>query len=481
MVMNIRNVMSLGVLLIMSYMMYAMQSQVGESSAMGNARRIVPSLFELSAEKIAQLLHDNLTNLNEIAGSGDFNSKKKNIKDHFQKIGVKNKIAEVYRRLYPEEFPVITSIIFSPDGSLIACAASHTIQIWARDKDNNITLSYILNNHETVKSIAFSHDGTLLATGSHEGVLRIWGRKDNNSFSILQTLPISPSQLRLAKDSLPIIINSIAFGPNGNELVLGLNHFKVLICTKQNNRFRLIRSLKIEEAPSHAAYSSDMFVALSADGEVLIVGVGGDKKGPLKMFRKHQAEWTSFSLMRKQVDELPMGIKSVAFAPSKYYFAFVADYGDVFLYFRSVYNLMLIRKIRGDLVALSATGVLATYRDSKIIDIWKSSDMDLSRLHMLELENKQCISIALSSAGDYLAAATSNGDSRFEIWKINQGIVRVTDSVNEIWEHILRKIFPQPDELGVDASIPHKSPDNAAKIPHQGCEQTSGDGLCVIL
>jgi WD40 repeat protein len=67
----------------------------------------------------------------------------------------------------------IASIRFSPDGKLLASAASdHTIKIW--DVDAGIEIKTLEGHRDQVNEVSFSPDGKLLASASNDETIKLW-------------------------------------------------------------------------------------------------------------------------------------------------------------------------------------------------------------------------------------------------------------------------------------------------------------------
>ena len=68
----------------------------------------------------------------------------------------------------------VTSVVFSPDGSLLAFGMNtgNTAELW--DVGTGQLIATLLGHTIQVTSLAFSPDGFLLASGGFEGVIRLW-------------------------------------------------------------------------------------------------------------------------------------------------------------------------------------------------------------------------------------------------------------------------------------------------------------------
>ena len=63
------------------------------------------------------------------------------------------------------------AVAWSHDGTLLAVASS--IGIWLYDTDTGAEV-VLLTGHAAVRSVAFSPDGQTLASGSWDGMIRLW-------------------------------------------------------------------------------------------------------------------------------------------------------------------------------------------------------------------------------------------------------------------------------------------------------------------
>ncbi len=99
----------------------------------------------------------------------------------------------------------ITSICFSPDGTLLAAGmGNQAVYVW-RVEDGSL-LAALTGHTSTIKSIVFSPDGGLLASGSDDMTAHIWRLQD---------------QTRLHTLTHRDWVRSVAFSPDGSLLATG--------------------------------------------------------------------------------------------------------------------------------------------------------------------------------------------------------------------------------------------------------------------
>ncbi len=145
----------------------------------------------------------------------------------------------------------ISSLAFSPDGTLLACGSRDTARIWNVESGQ---LLYTFTGHTaSVNSISFSPDGKQVATGSSDETVRVWD--------------ISSGILLRIYEEHKTRIDSLAVSVDGRQLALGgwpVSAQVVDLATGQPLNLA---------ATSYGMYA-DGSVALSKDGRQVLYNSG---------------------------------------------------------------------------------------------------------------------------------------------------------------------------------------------------------------
>jgi WD40 repeat protein len=287
----------------------------------------------------------------------------------------------------------VLSVVFSPDGSLVASGSvDDTMRLW-RTKEG--TLLRTMQGHPfPILSLAFSPNGALLASGSYDGLVRIWRVSDGRLVQTLEghagrilSLGFSPSGNTLVScsddftvrlwrmldgkllrtiDEGMATINDITFSPDGNLLAWAEANGNVRVWRISNEAW-----VYIFKDASQAASS----VTFSPDGNLL---VSGFSDGRIRIWQMSDGT---------QVQTLPDGgknVSSLAFSPD----------GNL-------------------LVAGSADGMLRLWQFSADVT-------NVSLLRVFAGHTAPVNSVAFSPKGDLIASASD--DSTVRLWQVPEPI-----------------------------------------------------------
>ncbi|MEP6541192.1 NACHT domain-containing protein [Microcoleus vaginatus GB1-A2] len=114
--------------------------------------------------------------------------------------------ANLANSAFTKIFGSVRSVIFSPDGKLLATGDSDgVVRLWEASSGREILTCKGHTN--VVESVAFSPDGEILASGSYENTIKLWDVKTGECLKVLQGHTES--------------VMSVTFNPEGNILASG--------------------------------------------------------------------------------------------------------------------------------------------------------------------------------------------------------------------------------------------------------------------
>ncbi|MEG5058829.1 NACHT domain-containing protein [Microcoleus sp. A2-C5] len=114
--------------------------------------------------------------------------------------------ANLANSIFTKIFGSVRSVIFSPDGKLLATGDSDgVVRLWEASSSREILTCKGHTN--VVESVAFSPDGKILASGSYENTIKLWDVKTGECLKVLQGHTGS--------------VMSVTFNPDGNILASG--------------------------------------------------------------------------------------------------------------------------------------------------------------------------------------------------------------------------------------------------------------------
>ncbi len=241
------------------------------------------------------------------SGSGDFSEFSPNSRSFFVPssgnaiklwdVETKKNIATIEVRTSP-----ITSIAFSPDGTILASGSikgKGIVALWDVETKKNIA-TIGENTSLLVTSIAFSPDGRMLASGSEDNTVVLWDVATRRSLATLEghTVAFSPDGRMLASGSVLFgtvhlwdvetkkniatietstsffnSVNSVAFSPDGRMLASGSEDGTVKLWNVETQR-------EITTLKGHPNWVNS--VAFSPDGGTL---ASGDEDGLVLLWK----------------------------------------------------------------------------------------------------------------------------------------------------------------------------------------------------
>lgn len=146
----------------------------------------------------------------------------------------------------------VTSVAFSPDGSLFATgSADNTIRLW--DSATGKSRSVLKGHTDAVWSLAFSPDGVTLVSAGWDGTLRFWNTKTGKESNHIQ-----------AHDDEVL---SVAISPDGKTIATGSGDWTVSLWSLKTQK--LLTTLKGHNGSVYC-------VAFSPDGKTLATGSGDE-------------------------------------------------------------------------------------------------------------------------------------------------------------------------------------------------------------
>jgi WD40 repeat protein len=297
----------------------------------------------------------------------------------------------------------VLSVAFSPDEKLLASGmfiatgdihddTVYPLSIW------NLRSSTLLNTHEVdsygVDSVAFSPDGQTLASGSHDGTVRLWNAKDGESLGIL--------------GEHTDIVSSVAFSPDGKLLASGSHDQTVSLWNvKDGTRLRALPGhghvVTMLDSPVSVAFSPNgrTFASGSTDIQLWSTDTDGTPLQDIKI------EGDSYRLC-----------VSIAFSPDGQTLACGSDDGIVRLWNAkdgTLFHRLLGHSDQVETIAFSPDGqILASGSLDNTIRLWNTKDGTI--LCILKEHTEGVNSVAFSPDGKLLASGA--GDGSIKLWGI---------------------------------------------------------------
>ncbi|KAF9147678.1 hypothetical protein BG015_010644 [Linnemannia schmuckeri] len=183
----------------------------------------------------------------------------------------------------------VTSIAYSPDGTLIATASKDTtIRIWSTLLGNALYL--LIGHSETVKSVAFSPTGTQLASCSKDETARIWDSLTGELDFVLKDQASG--------------VTAVAYSPDGSQIASGSSEGTVQLWDAHTGENIQCLNGNVGTAES---------LAYSPDGRQL--ASGDDATGSIRLWDCHSGQ------LLNTLTGHHYAVTSIAYSPTGDYIA----------------------------------------------------------------------------------------------------------------------------------------------------------------
>jgi WD40 repeat protein/subtilase family serine protease len=333
----------------------------------------------------------------------------------------------------------VTSVAFSPDGSLLASSGSWdaTIKLW-RVSDGALVRT-LTGHTDWVNSVAFSPDGSLIASGSDDSTIKLWRVSDGalvrtltGHWGPVTSVAFSPDGRLLASsgsdDSTIKLwrvsdgalvrtltghwgpVTSVAFSPDG-RLLASSGSWDATIKLWRVSDGALVRILT-----GHTDWVDS--VAFSPDGSLI---ASGSRDATIKLWRV--SDGALVATLTGHTD----WVNSVAFSPDGSLIA--SGSRDATIKLWRVSDGALVATLTGhtwdvNSVAFSPDGsLLASGSDDSTIKLWRVSDGAL--VATLTWHTRGVYSVAFSPDGSLLASSGSR-DATIKLWRVSDGALVAT-------------------------------------------------------
>jgi WD40 repeat protein/subtilase family serine protease len=285
---------------------------------------------------------------------------------------------------------IVTSVAFSPDGSLLASGSwDDTIKLW-RVSDGALVRT--LTHTGLVTSVAFSPDGSLLALGSRDRTIRLWRVSDG---ALVATLTGHTDT-----------VTSVAFSPDGSLMASGSGDTTIKL-------WRVSDGALVATLTGHT--SSVTSVAFSPDGSLLASAGSWDRT--IRLWRV--SDGALVATLTGHTDR----VNSVAFSPDGSLIASGSDDRTIRLW--RVSDGALVATLTGhtswvNSVAFSPDGsLMASGSEDTTIKLWRVSDGAL--VATLTGHTSNVYSVAFSPDGSLIASASGGLDRTIRLWRVSDG------------------------------------------------------------
>ncbi|BAY14713.1 WD-40 repeat-containing protein [Anabaenopsis circularis NIES-21] len=310
--------------------------------------------------------------------------------------------ADLTKSVFAETFGGVLSIVFSPNGKLLAMGDTNGEIRLYQVADGKQVLAF-QGHTNWVPSLAFSPDGSILASSSSDHTVKLWNA---NTGQCLQTLQEHKHE-----------VWTVAFSPDANKLVSG-----------SNDRTMKLWSVSTGECLKtfHGHTSWIVCAVFTLDGQILVSGSDDDM---IRLWDINTGE--CLKILRGHSD----GIRSLTISPDGQTIASSSDDQTVKLW--DINTGECIKTLHGHhaavwSVAISPQGnLIASGSLDQTVRLWDfHTGQCLKTLHG---HSSWVFSVAFSLRGDILASG--GDDQTVKLWNVTTGQCLKTFSgyTSQIW------------------------------------------------
>jgi len=148
---------------------------------------------------------------------------------------------------------LVWDLAFSPDGQELWLPNANTIKGFTRDGEPLPDLLPADAHNNLVFAIAFSPDGKTIATGSSDGVMKLWDRQDGR---LLATMPHDKR------------LWGITFSPDGQTIASSTDDGAIALWTTDGNQFDHIKAHRATTRNTTFSPDGKLLISASRDGTV---------------------------------------------------------------------------------------------------------------------------------------------------------------------------------------------------------------------
>ncbi|CBN54496.1 MULTISPECIES: AAA family ATPase [Kamptonema] len=178
----------------------------------------------------------------------------------------------------------VRSVSFSPDGQILTSSRDKTIKLWT--KEGYLLKEFKKEHSDTILSASFSPNGKIIASGSANGIIKLW-QKDGVNLSSLKTIKGHSAPIRALK-----------FTPNG-QIIASSSEDETI-------RFWSLDGKLLKTIPAKQVNQGWVLSMSFKDNKTLATGGGNNT---VKFWRSNDGKFKNVELLGtlKEYDRKPTG------------------------------------------------------------------------------------------------------------------------------------------------------------------------------